>query len=529
MSKKVYPNINGIAYTGKKMMCNINGVAHKAIKGYCNINGVAYVFWDSGATPVSEGFWFYFSTLVEKIIQGKRYTVVPTQVQVDINKINNGIAFYLFFQLTSGGSIYDNWTVVLSTQNQTSYYDAVCQGSTEHYDSYYTDTVTINGDTWYYTIGTPIVYDYAPQYPADISPDCILHDPVLAEEYSEYVIHDFLDKYIYTDEFTEDYQVGSDYNLNITDIALTLKKAIAIYLFKNVEYQNDGARSRACYLALLQNVPDIIAHFLAFVYEHDCNCVWIRLIPTSLQLIEIECAKKSTVPVSVTQKNTVGGYTNYTNLATDAYITIYKYQASFDYGTITYSDRGTRSDKFQNTMGVKLQNYGDFYQVSLSNTGITFNGVGSLIPVMTSNSAPYGTVTSNYIVGYTNGSYLSANEAYYAFDNNPSTCVEESTDGANGEIEYTFDSPVSIQLIKVTACKLTMYTPRNEYFNVSVYYGGAWHTYGTFYISDDHGLNYEWKDYTISGALTGVSAIKIQCTTPKDYGYNIAIQSIEVY
>ena len=372
MSKKVYPNINGIAYTGKKMMCNISNVAHKAIKGYCNINGVAYVFWDDSVAPTIKGFWFLFDTDGGYIIEGKRYTVVPEQTTVDVYKTNNGIGFYFFIQQTAGGSIIENITCIVAPISTSAPFRGVWDGQTHLYTTVY--SLTVNNDTWYYTAGDPLVYDYEPRYPTDITPDCIVNDSSIKEQGDlEDIVRAFLISHIYTDDLTEDYQVGTQYSLNITDMALTLKKAIAIYLYKNVEYRNDSARANANYMALLNNYPTIIQNILTFANNHNCNCVWIRIIPASFQAIYIECANKSTVPVLITSKVTDAGYTNYPNTAMDGYITIYHYTISFDNGTISYRDTGTTSGKFQNTIGVKFQSYGDFKEVWLSNTGITLN------------------------------------------------------------------------------------------------------------------------------------------------------------
>lgn len=223
MSKKVYPNINGIAYTGKKMMCNISNVAHKAIKGYCNINGIAYVFWDDSVAPTIKGFWFLFDTDGGYIIEGKRYTVVPEQTTVDVYKTNNGIGFYFFIQQTAGGSIIENITCIVAPLAVSTPFRGVWDGQTHPYTTVY--SLTVNNDIWYYTAGDPLDYDYEPRYPTDITPDCIVNDSSIKEQGDlEDIVRAFLISHIYTDDLTEDYQVGTQYSLNITDMALTLKR-----------------------------------------------------------------------------------------------------------------------------------------------------------------------------------------------------------------------------------------------------------------------------------------------------------------
>lgn len=372
MAKTFYIPVNNLSKEAKTWYVPVNNLSKKVAKAYCSVNGVSKLFWGGGAPAVPKGFWFLFNTDSGYIIEGKRYTVVPEQINVDVIKRNNGIGFYFFIQQTAGGSIIENITCIVAPISTSTPFRGVWQGESHSYNT--VNTLTVNNDTWYYTVGVPLVYDYKPHYPTDITPDCIVDDSSIAELYDlDDIVTAFLNKHIYADDLTEDYQVRSQYNLNITDMALTLKKAIAIYLFKNVEYRNESTRANADYMALLNNYVTIIQNILNFVNNHNCNCVWIRLHPTSLQFIEIECANKSTVPVLINSKNTYLGYTNYTNTAMDAYITIYKYRVSFDNGAISYTDMGTSSGRFQNTIGVLFQQYGDFHRVVLSNTGITLN------------------------------------------------------------------------------------------------------------------------------------------------------------
>lgn len=372
MGKKAYIGVNNVAKNVSKIYVGVNGVARNVIKGYVGVNGVARVFWDGGTPSSPKGFWFLFDTQGGFIIEGKRYTVVPEQTTVDVYKRNNGIGFYFFIQQTADGSIIENITCIVAPISVSTPFRGEWQGQSHNFNT--VNTITVNNDTWYYTVGETVEYDYKPHYPTDISPDCIVDNSSISELYDlDDIVSAFIDTYIYADDLTEDYQVRSQYNLNITDMALTLKKAIAIYLFKNVEYRNDSARSNANYMALLNNYKTIIQNILSFARNHNCNCIWIRILPASFQTINIECANKSTVPVLINSKVTNQGYTYYTNTAMDGYITIYKYTISFDNGTISYRDDGSSSGKFQNTIGVLLSSYGDFQRVSLSNTGITLN------------------------------------------------------------------------------------------------------------------------------------------------------------
>ena len=162
----------------------------------------------------------------------------------------------------------------------------------------------------------------------------------------------------------------------------------------------------------------------------------------------------------------------------------------------------------------------DIYPRGNDNTG--------KIPQMTSNTTPSGTVGGSYLLGR-NGTYYDANSKYYAFDRDNNTYVTYGDEDVTGYIQYDFASSTSFNRVVVTACKITMYTARNESFTVEVYYGGSWHSYGSFTITEDNGLNYVWKDYTISGSVSGVTAIRVNSITQKNYGYNIAIANIQAY
>lgn len=255
MGKKVYIGVNNIPKNVTKIYVGVNGVARKVIKGYVGVNGVARVFWDGGGSII--GFWFYYSTIIEKIIDGKRYTVVPTQIPVEVRKKNTGIAFYFFIQQIEDGNIIENLVFTVSTDSTATPFNGIWGGQTYPFDS--VDSTTVNNDTWYYTIGAPFDYDYAPQYPADISPNCIVKDADLEELYDvEDMVKGFLNRYVYTDDFAEDYQVGQTYNYVDADKEKTLRKAFAILLFKNAPW-----RTSLVYTTIMSNIESIIARILS--------------------------------------------------------------------------------------------------------------------------------------------------------------------------------------------------------------------------------------------------------------------------
>ena len=151
---------------------------------------------------------------------------------------------------------------------------------------------------------------------------------------------------------------------------------------------------------------------------------------------------------------------------------------------------------------------------------------------MTSNNTPYGAVTaSSGFAGYTiSGSSASLvnNSEYFAFDGRSNTAVLAAQENITGYVQYTFDEPISVSQVVVTACKITMYSGRDEPFTVSVKSNGSWSTFGNFTITEHNGLNYVMKDYTVSGTASNVTDIRISNDIAKVYGYNIAIAGVKV-
>lgn len=157
------------------------------------------------------------------------------------------------------------------------------------------------------------------------------------------------------------------------------------------------------------------------------------------------------------------------------------------------------------------------------------NDVGGLIPQMTSNTTPKGTVTYSEFQGYNSTTQVS-NSQYFAFDRNSNTAVMLPNENTSGYIQYTFDSPVHFERMIISACKISMYSGRDEPFTVEVQYGGQWHTYGSFTITEHNGLNYVYKDYTLYSSISyATTAIRVSNDNVKIYGYNVAIANIQVY
>lgn len=161
---------------------------------------------------------------------------------------------------------------------------------------------------------------------------------------------------------------------------------------------------------------------------------------------------------------------------------------------------------------------------SSNNTPVLFWG-GDIIPKMTSNTSPKGIVTASGFIGK-NGTI---SNIYFAFNRTNQNWIEIQNENVLGYIQYDFDSSVSFSRVVVSACKISMSSARNESFTISVECNGQWQTYGSFTITENNGLNYVFKKYTVYNSVSNVTAIRISNDVMKTYGYNVAIADIQAY
>ena len=225
MAKKAYVGVNGVARKVSKIYVGVNGVARKVVKGYVGVNGVAKQFWgDSGK------FWFFFEPTAKRIMTGSDFTVT---------KAFPGIAFYAWVK----GSLYGvtSYFPLLVSTDQDGYSTAVSEtNDTKPWN------ITKNGDTWRCVI--PMLPE---SLNASLSPQCILSNDTYVVIDND-VCNAILNR-IYTDDFAENYQLQQYYNLNVTDIEKTIKKAFAIFLYKNIH-----VKSWASYSAMLSGLNTIL-------------------------------------------------------------------------------------------------------------------------------------------------------------------------------------------------------------------------------------------------------------------------------
>ena len=237
MATNAYVGVSGTAKKIKNIYVGVNGVPKKVVKGYVGVNGVPKVFWTGGGSSLKS--WDYWTTATGWI--------TPS-----LNKLNPRIAYYAYVKTPSefGGYPYNMAPCIISTDADavviSGYYGPVqALGS----------VVDINGITWYYNGLRDRIYDTTPVGADFISNDIydVYGNDYLAER--ERAVNDFLDC-IYAVPFHEDYQYSTNYNLGVTDIRKTIRKALSTYLYFNMSSTNTAYRT------ISENVDTFISYLL---------------------------------------------------------------------------------------------------------------------------------------------------------------------------------------------------------------------------------------------------------------------------
>lgn len=256
MAKAVYIGINNLAQKVKAIYIGINGTARKVVKGYIGVNGAARLFWDGGGAK--KGFWFYFKCKAEYCftINGRKFS-----------KKNVGIAFCYVTNRDNQNPRDHYWSEprFASTDIDAIAYTTSIGGNfTTPLYSY-----QINGDTWYFNAPD---YAMAGMYTPSPSEALLSTDTYVIPVYTPSQSNprqddmDMLDM-IYSNDFAEEYQVGQRYNLVKGDVELTIRKFLAIYLFR---YERWGRGNYdTAYNALCNHVEDIVAYFLQQIGGND--------------------------------------------------------------------------------------------------------------------------------------------------------------------------------------------------------------------------------------------------------------------
>ena len=236
MAKKAYVGVANTAANVVKQYIGVNNVARKIVKGYVGVNNVAQQFWGES---LKDGFWFFYET---------KANVDDVSIYVrNYKKTLNGIAFYASF-----GGWYPNsriWSpLFVSTDIDAVNYTWFGADAPATYKG----TFEVNGDTWYWAAWDGLMlkgsYTHNPPYLLGDGYDSTVDQAAPAK--------DLVDR-IYTDDFAEDYQENTTYNAVFGDVEKTIRKALAIWLYKNITYKSYNS-----YATLLTNFETIVSRIL---------------------------------------------------------------------------------------------------------------------------------------------------------------------------------------------------------------------------------------------------------------------------
>ena len=254
MAQKCYIGLNDLAKEIKNIYVGVNGVARKVVKGYIGVNGVARLFWEAGAKYIN--FWFFIETVAQGRYQNADYFIHTSAENRYYVKLNIGVAFFCLIKGQAGANTF--YTPILISTNESAI--PYVYGYSSSAASTTKGTITINGDTWYWT-----GYTYAVYNTASYTPDCLLEDSTYVLN-GDQAARDLL-VHIYSNDFAEEYQVGQRYNLVKGDVELTIRKFLAIYLFR---YERWGRGNYdTAYNALCNHIEDIVAYFLQQIGGND--------------------------------------------------------------------------------------------------------------------------------------------------------------------------------------------------------------------------------------------------------------------
>lgn len=356
MAKKAYVGINNLSKNGKQIYIGVSNLSKKAVKGYIGVGNLSKLFWDFA--PL--GFWFFYETVAKKIMEYKNVHqgMPPPLTTSQVYKTNDGIAFYCVAD--SGGYRGDCVAVFSTDANAVAFTEIT--GSTTRNPT--TGSVTINNDTWHYAC-----IDFLQHRSArNLVPDCYIKEASFENYTPAEIMTWIINNRIYTDDFAEDYQIRQTYNAVFGDREKTIRKAVAIWLYRNQNFKGYGA-----YDALLANLDTIIDELLNRIEDDDkINVGFSNVVMSSGSriVLGIYSTANDFDTFSLRYKHQTGGYT-YFDLSSNLRTTRYTY--ALIEGTVPpsiryYSDLtsgnismlGTYASSSQYTVdkGVTLSNLG---------------------------------------------------------------------------------------------------------------------------------------------------------------------------
>ena len=354
MAQTLYAPLNGVSDEVKKILVSTGGLSDYVVKGYCSVNGLSKLFFGDGGEDT--GFWFYYSTIAEKIIQYRPIAFLPPLVDSIVNKLNNGIAFYCITTDNTGSCV-----LTLSTDRNAIDYVNIEGG--QYSISPTIGNITINDEVWYFAY-----YNMRPNATAyDIVPDCAIVNQSFSSMTPAQIVTWIVNNRIYTNDFAENYQVGQTYNLVKGNIEKTVRKFLAIYLYKMMSWKTSTYNTS--YNLICSNIENIISYFVQHSGGNDIIDLWADYNSSNNGIrLGAYYSNESTNNVLIESLDPDDG--GYAMVETDAYLH-YSSCVYIDFnsdGTIAYETPSWTAD---DTLYIGKGGYGWDY-MHLSNVGLNF-------------------------------------------------------------------------------------------------------------------------------------------------------------
>lgn len=205
------------------------------------------MLWASGSPIPLSGSWDYWTSVQKTIVEIRRRE--DDDVVDTIYKANKKIAYYAMVNCE------DSYTLIIISPIDDAV-DYIESGVRKTYRGTVTD---VNRITWYWS-GFQFLENRSDYY---VYPDCVMGDTVYSVNDGAQAAQDLLDR-IYAVPFWNNYEVGQTYSFdfaNSTDVQKTIRKALGIYLFKNIGlYGNNAA-----YTQLSNNADTFISEIMTVV------------------------------------------------------------------------------------------------------------------------------------------------------------------------------------------------------------------------------------------------------------------------
>lgn len=357
MANAIYAPLNGVSNKVIKIYAPLNGVSDNVVKGYCSVDGLSKLFFGSGGKTK---FWEFYETVKSKIFMQLKLKATPSST-MDYAKTSDGINYYAWVIDSFGEQGTTNNLIPVLLARDTSYYiSGVSSGTSVD--------ITYKGDIWHlympYKYGNVQNYIYAPRC---LSSDKIFHSNLEAERLK---IAEMLLKRIYANCFTQNYQVNSTYNLNITSKENTIRRIAGIFLFKTIDY-----KTYSTYKAFNNNLNNIVEDALKEGLMYNVVGATARLEKDS-RMLEFDVTYTSTSPENV---NVTYIYNDYNGNGYDICGTnksyggnkIIRYWYNNNDDTL-HKQTLTSGYVVPSNIGVTINNLTNLYTVAGSNVGVDY-------------------------------------------------------------------------------------------------------------------------------------------------------------